>query len=745
MNRTLSEPTEDLALRVGATITLLSAALALGLAGLIAVSVCVLTMALILSVSLVVPRWLPALAHDSPQRTTVALAVVGVLAVATAGSGPKALLSGEIPGRLDTAVAKLALPEGVPIGLLAALAAGALVAVCLELADRRGAQSALVLGIAVLGLASVAAPGPHLLPALIPGWPAAMFALTRLAASGQSAPGLRPAPGSGGPHQSGRLAGRTAAGSPMIRRMAIAGTASTRELVRWQVLPVLAVITVGLVMLAVAVLSGVTTLGDRTAGFQSASGITNSTGGRMVSDYLGSDMDLSARGELSADPLLEVPVDSPRLWRAGTLDQYDGRRWLATVSPDGLPRFVVGPDGSAEEQDPPESISATGHRLDRVRILRPGVTQVLAPGRLLSFTSASLSVSEKVFVTPGDRVMMSVEAGYNQYQVRSQVLLDVDNQDAASTLTSDPEPGAEVQGSNTGTGSRPPVDEALDARWTTLPRTVPERVRRLGRNLVIGASSRLAAVQAIEAELGRRMTYTLNSPVPPSGTDAVDDVLFVSHSGFCEQFATAEVVLLRSAGVPARMAVGFSGGEPGTDARTVRRSDAHAWVEVWFPGAGWVTSDPTPAAAETQSRWDSIRDVVRSLLDEPAVWAAAVLLVVLASAFGLVVFRRRTRRAAVDDRAPRTVDPDLAAAFSRLEAALLAEGRPRTPNETVASLARRLARQQQEDRPERGPDPALTQALLVLERALYAPRPPSRQECLSAASDIDQRDRELVG
>jgi hypothetical protein len=226
--------------------------------------------------------------------------------------------------------------------------------------------------------------------------------------------------------------------------------------------------------------------------------------------------------------------------------------------------------------------------------------------------------------------------------------------------------------------------------------------------------------------------------------DAVDDVLFVSHSGFCEQFASAEVVLLRAAGVPARMAVGFSGGEPdGAGWRALRRSDAHAWVEVWFPGVGWVTSDPTPAAAESESRWQSIRKALRSLVDRPAVRIGAVILLLLMSAVGvllLLAFRRRLQLATVDDPTARTLDADLAAAFARLESDLRAEGRPRAANETVAALSRRLAQQRQSEQLEPLPDPALGRALRVLERALYAQQPPSRQECLTAATAMDQRE-----
>jgi hypothetical protein len=719
---------DNLPLRLAALTTLACAALALGSVGLIVAPVALLTMISILIVGLAVPRWIPSLVNQSPRRTTLALGAVGLLVVATAGSGRGALFSGEMSGPLPAAVTELGLPTGLPIGLLAALAAGALVAVSLELADRRGVQSALVLSTAVLGLASVAGPGPHLLPALIPGWPAAMFALARLCSDVSANQNLSPA---GGTKWSGPEARPqpSTAGTGLVIRTTLTGGAA-RATTRWQVLPVFAVITLSLLGLSVAVVSGVATIGDRAGQFGTAAGFDAATGGRSASDYLGGEMDLAARGTLGSDPVLDVPAGSPRLWRAGTLDEYDGRGWLATGSPGGLPRFQRQSGGAAQLLDPMTTTSPGPIRTDHVRLMRTGATQVLAPGRLLGVTSTALRAGAELFVAPGDRVTIAAGgAGSDRYEVRSQVL------PLADDLSSDAVAGAAAV-----TG-----DESLDPRWSGLPETVPERVRSLGRKLVSGAPSRLAAVRAIEAELAGRMTYVLDSPVPPSGADAVDDVLFVSHSGFCEQFASAEVVLLRAGGVPARLAVGFAGGEPQDDGfRRLLRSDAHAWVEVWFPGVGWVTSDPTPAADETATWWQSVQDDVRRLVADRATWTVVALVLILGSAGGLVLFRQRSRPATGPEMTARRVDPDLAAAFTRLESALRTEGRPRAPNETVAALARRLTPESEgEPGGAPAPDPVsdrgLADALLTLQRALYARQPPSRLECLSAATAIDER------
>ena len=91
--------------------------------------------------------------------------------------------------------------------------------------------------------------------------------------------------------------------------------------------------------------------------------------------------------------------------------------------------------------------------------------------------------------------------------------------------------------------------------------------------------------------------YTLEPPV--LGRDPVDQFLFETQRGFCEHYASAFAVLMRSAGIPARVVVGYQGGElnPMSDYWIVRQSDAHAWNEVWIDGEGWVRFDPTGAVA----------------------------------------------------------------------------------------------------------------------------------------------------
>ena len=124
------------------------------------------------------------------------------------------------------------------------------------------------------------------------------------------------------------------------------------------------------------------------------------------------------------------------------------------------------------------------------------------------------------------------------------------------------------------------------------PRTVAQ-----GRQIAAStpdAAKRVAA--AISLMQKSRLQYTLAPP--PLGRDSVDDFLFTTHSGFCEHFAAAFVVLMRAAGVPARVVTGYQGGEinPVDSTLVIRQSDAHAWAEVWITERGWVRVDPTAAS-----------------------------------------------------------------------------------------------------------------------------------------------------
>ncbi|MDD5036160.1 MAG: DUF3488 and transglutaminase-like domain-containing protein [Methylococcaceae bacterium] len=91
--------------------------------------------------------------------------------------------------------------------------------------------------------------------------------------------------------------------------------------------------------------------------------------------------------------------------------------------------------------------------------------------------------------------------------------------------------------------------------------------------------------------------YTLNPPLTQG--DVTDSFLFETRQGFCEHYATAFVILMRVAGIPARVITGYQGGQWNNIGRflEVKQADAHAWAEVWLPNEGWIRVDPTAAVA----------------------------------------------------------------------------------------------------------------------------------------------------
>ena len=140
-------------------------------------------------------------------------------------------------------------------------------------------------------------------------------------------------------------------------------------------------------------------------------------------------------------------------------------------------------------------------------------------------------------------------------------------------------------------------------RYLQLPETLDPRIVSLARTMILEAHARnrYDAAKAIEWQLQRDYGYSLE--MKAGGPDPLSDFLFNVKTGHCEYFSTAMTVLLRTHGVAARVVNGFLPGEynEAAGAYTVRQSDAHSWVEVYFPETdSWVTFDPTPSAGRIE-------------------------------------------------------------------------------------------------------------------------------------------------
>jgi transglutaminase-like putative cysteine protease len=135
--------------------------------------------------------------------------------------------------------------------------------------------------------------------------------------------------------------------------------------------------------------------------------------------------------------------------------------------------------------------------------------------------------------------------------------------------------------------------------YLQLPADFPESVRQLSANITANATTPYEKMLKINDYLAG-IPYDTDIEAPPEGTDGVEYFLFTQESGFCVHFASAMAVMLRSVGVPTRLAIGYLPGEPGEEQGEyiLRDKSYHAWPQVYFPEYGWVDIEATPSSFE---------------------------------------------------------------------------------------------------------------------------------------------------
>lgn len=161
------------------------------------------------------------------------------------------------------------------------------------------------------------------------------------------------------------------------------------------------------------------------------------------------------------------------------------------------------------------------------------------------------------------------------------------------------------------------LDELLEKRAATIrrqyldvPKSVPDRVTKLAKEITKGAKTDYDKLKAIESYLVANYKYTVKPGTIPKGKDAVDYFLFDKKSGYCTYFASAMAIMGRSLGIPTRIAQGYIvKAEPFKAKYDVTENDAHAWVEGYIEGLGWVNFEPTAGfvygATSSSSKTDS--------------------------------------------------------------------------------------------------------------------------------------------
>lgn len=144
------------------------------------------------------------------------------------------------------------------------------------------------------------------------------------------------------------------------------------------------------------------------------------------------------------------------------------------------------------------------------------------------------------------------------------------------------------------------IPAVILSRYTQLPDTLPRRILDLAHTVAGDIDNPYDQARALEQFL-RQYPYSLAVTPPPAEADPVDYFLFDAQSGYCDYYASAMVVMARSLGLPARLAVGFASQPPDENGvQTIRQSNGHSWAEVYFAGYGWIEFEPTAGFASPQ-------------------------------------------------------------------------------------------------------------------------------------------------
>ncbi len=139
----------------------------------------------------------------------------------------------------------------------------------------------------------------------------------------------------------------------------------------------------------------------------------------------------------------------------------------------------------------------------------------------------------------------------------------------------------------------------ITERYLQVPDDFPPQVTRLAESITSGFSNPYDKVIAITNYLRENITYEAAIASVPEGEDEIAWFLFITKKGFCTYYATAEVMMLRSIGIPSRLAIGYTQGEASASGKLfrVRAKNSHAWPEVYFNGIGWIEFEPTTTIA----------------------------------------------------------------------------------------------------------------------------------------------------
>jgi len=256
-------------------------------------------------------------------------------------------------------------------------------------------------------------------------------------------------------------------------------------------------------------------------------------------------------------------------WRGIALSTFDGKTW-SNAFEQGLMRPAF--DGKYH-LSPPADQKAPARTIHYRVLMEPLGTNVF----FLADRPKNLVASYRQVSTDSGGAVYNLDADHpiSQYEAESQ-LVERDTDDLRLAPNTAPEAMAEYL-------ALPPLDA---------------RIAKLAEQIGASAPSNYDKAVAVEQYLATHFGYTLDLPrtLP---ADPLANFLFERKRGHCEYFASSMAVMLRSLHIPSRIVTGFRGGEFNdlTGQYVLRASDAHSWVEAYFPGSGWISFDPTPAGS----------------------------------------------------------------------------------------------------------------------------------------------------
>jgi len=434
-----------------------------------------------------------------------------------------------------------------------------------------------------------------------------------------------------------------------------------------------------------------------------------------VGGFLGfaKSLDTGARASLGNEVVLRVRASRPSFWVGQTYDYWNGQSWIQATDPANgghLTKLDFGSPFTIPLQPDQEAPLATGTAdVQTFYLAQTGPNLVFHADNAQRVYLQSRSL----FLTGDGTIVSAASMGAGTiYTVVSNDISATASELQQSTVPqpSDPVPAADL------------LSHSDTDRYLQLPHPYP-RVKALAERITAGIEApgdpdphTYDKVTALESWMSRNIRYTTDIPPLAPGADAVTSFLFGSRQGYCEQISTATVVMLRTLGIPARETVGYVPGSynPITDLYDVEAKDAHAWVQVWFPGYGWQNFDPTAVVPLANPSPGSVLEhsTARVLAHLPWIPIGLVAAIVGAAA----VWRRRRRLR------PPTWAHQVAADLERGGAG---RGRRRRTDETLSAYGERLA----SGEPVAGP--GLRQATILVERWTYGGIEPSADQIAS--------------